>query len=72
MSNREENRRTNDALQSGESDLAFGQDDRDFGTGGQTPVSTQGEGSPRDRETGRDGSVPEGQTPATDGDTGEG
>jgi hypothetical protein len=30
----------NDALQSGPDDLAFGQDERDFGAGGQDAVST--------------------------------
>jgi hypothetical protein len=61
MSNREQNRRENDALQSGEGDPAFGQDDRDFGTGGQTVTNTQGEGSSADRDTDRDGSVPAGE-----------
>ena len=63
MSNREENRRENDALQSGEGNPAFGQDNRDFGTGGQTPVGTQGEGQPEDREVDRDSTVPAGQNP---------
>jgi hypothetical protein len=58
MSNREANRRENDALQSGENDPAFGQDDRDFGTGGQTVTNTQGESKPADRDTGRDSSLP--------------
>ena len=35
MSRREPNRRDNDALQSGEGDLAVGQDEREFGAGGQ-------------------------------------
>lgn len=59
MSNREDNRRENDALQSGEGDLAYGQDDRDFGTGGQAVTNTQGQSKPADREAGRDPSVPE-------------
>jgi hypothetical protein len=50
MSNREQNRRDNDALQSGEGRPAGGQSDGDFGAGGQTVTNTQGEGSPRDRE----------------------
>ena len=50
MSNREQNRRENDALQSGEGDLAIGQDESDFGAGGQEPVNTQVEGKPADRE----------------------
>ena len=61
MSNREQNRRENDALQSGEGDPAFGQDDRDFGTGGQTVTNTQGESSPEDRGTDRDPTVPQDQ-----------
>ena len=35
MSNREQNQRVNDALQSGETDRAPGEDERDFGAGGQ-------------------------------------
>ena len=61
MNNREQNRRENDALQSSESDPAFGQDDRDFGTGGQTVTNTQGQGSPDDRSTTRDSTVPKDQ-----------
>ncbi len=66
MSDREQNRRENDALQSGEGNLAYGQGDRDFGTGGQTPMSTQGEGNHTDREVGRDSTVPAGQSPESD------
>jgi hypothetical protein len=65
MSNREQNRRENDALQSGEGDLAFGQDDRDFGTGGQSVTNTQGESQPANREVDRDGTVPAGQSAKT-------
>ena len=35
MDNREQNRRDNDALQSGEGQPATGQDEREFGAGGQ-------------------------------------
>ncbi len=35
MSNREPNRRVNDALQSGKTNPAPGEDERDFGAGGQ-------------------------------------
>ena len=59
MSNREQNRRENDALQSAEGDPAYGQDDRDFGTGAQSVTNTQGEGKPADRETGRDSTTPD-------------
>ena len=50
MTNREQNKRDNDALQSGEGDLALGQDARDFGVGGQDPVNTQGQSRPEDRD----------------------
>jgi hypothetical protein len=66
MSDREQNRRENDALQSGEGNPAYGQDDRDFGTGGQTPMDTQGEGNRVDREVGRDSTVPAGLSPESD------
>ena len=59
MSNREENRRENDALQSGQGKPAYGQDDRDFGAGGQTVTNTEGEGKPADRKADRDSTVPE-------------
>jgi hypothetical protein len=50
MSDRDQNRKDNDALQSGEGRPAGGQSDSDFGAGGQTVTNTQGEGGPRDRE----------------------
>lgn len=59
MSNREENRRENDALQSGEGKPAYGQDYRDSGAGGQTVTDTESEGKPADREANRDSTVPE-------------
>jgi hypothetical protein len=65
MSDREQNKRENDALQSSEDDLALGQDERAFGAGGQTPVDTQGEGDAADREVDRDSTVPAGQSPKT-------
>jgi hypothetical protein len=58
MADRDENRRDNDAQQSSEVDAALGQDEREFGAGGQKvqrPLS--GEDKP-DRETGRDPTVP--------------
>jgi hypothetical protein len=67
MSNREANRRENDSLQSGENNPAYGQDDRNFGTGGQTVTDTQGEGRPEDRETGHDESVPSNQSASAGG-----
>jgi amino acid transporter len=58
MSNREQNRHDNDALQSGEGNPGLGQDDRDFGAGGQTVTDTQGESSAKDREVSDDPTVP--------------
>jgi hypothetical protein len=58
MADRDSNRRENDARQSSEIDEALGQDERDFGAGGQNvqrPLS--GDDKP-DRETGRDPTVP--------------
>ena len=50
MSNREQNRADNDALQSGEGDLAKGQNEHDFGAGRQTVINTQGDVSSEDRK----------------------
>jgi hypothetical protein len=50
MSDRDQNRKDNDSLQSGEGRPAGGQSDSEFGAGGQTVTNTQAEGSPRDRE----------------------
>ncbi len=58
MSDREQNRRENDALQSSEVDPALGQDERAFGAGGQdVQQELTGEDAP-DREAGRDPTVP--------------
>jgi hypothetical protein len=38
MTDREQNRRLNDSLQSGQDDPAYGEDPHDFGEGGQTAV----------------------------------
>ncbi len=60
MSNREQNRRDNDALQSGEGNPAAGQDAREFGADGQTVLSElDGDDSPH-RDVARDGSLPDG------------
>lgn len=49
MADNENNRRENDARQSGEGDPAYGQDARDFGAGGQkTSGPTQGHEKDRD------------------------
>ena len=54
MSNRKENKAVNDALQSSETDLARGQDEREFGAGGQDAVST---GAQEQRNVNRDGKL---------------
>ena len=66
MSNRSENRRDNDALQSGEGRPGEGQDPADFGAGGQTVTNTQGESSPEDRQVERESTVPSGDRPDSD------
>jgi hypothetical protein len=57
MSDRSENRRDNDALQSGEGRTGQGQDAADFGAGGETVTDTQGESSPEDRQVERDSNL---------------
>ena len=60
MNDREPNRRTNDALQSGEGNLALGEDERDLGAGRQrTQVPLGGNDAP-DSKVGRDPTVPRG------------
>lgn len=60
MSNREEHRRENDALQSGEGDVGLGQDEHQFGAGGQqVQRALDGDDAP-DRDITRDKSVPQG------------
>jgi hypothetical protein len=54
MSDREQNKRDNDALQSGEGNQANDQDAGNLGAGGQTVMDTQGESSPKDRQVGGD------------------
>jgi hypothetical protein len=57
MSDRSDNRRDNDALQSGEGRTGQGQDPGDFGAGGQEVTNTQGESSPEDRQMERESTV---------------
>ncbi|WP_205478632.1 hypothetical protein [Sphingomonas arenae] len=60
MSNRDQNRRDNDALQSSEADAALGDDERAFGAGGQQtsgPLSSDDDRSDRDPD--RDTTIPE-------------
>jgi hypothetical protein len=66
MSDRSENRRDNDALQSGEGRPGQGQDPADFGAGGQTVTNTQGESRPEDRQVERDSTVTSGDGPDSD------
>jgi hypothetical protein len=62
MDRRNDRRRENDSLQSGETDQALGQDEREFGAGGQvTQNPLSGEDAPA-RDPDRDRSVPHGQT----------
>lgn len=59
MTDRDQNRRDNDALQSSEIDPALGQDERAFGAGGQrTSGPLKGDDSP-DRDPRRDRTLPE-------------
>lgn len=62
----EQQKRRNDSLQSGEGDLALGQDPRSLGAGGQVierPLEPGPEDAPN-RDVGRDESIPEGQHPS--------
>ena len=61
MDNRD---RENDSLQSGEGDLALGQDERAFGAGGQQEVRPVSGNDAPDRDTHRDGTLPEGADPS--------
>lgn len=62
MNDREKRRRDNDALQSAEGDLAYGEDARDFGVGGQEEVRPLNENEAKLRKPDRDPTVPEGQS----------
>ena len=66
MSDRSENRRDNDALQSSEGRPGQGQDPADFGAGGQKVTNTQGESSPEDRQVERESTVPSGDRSDSD------
>jgi hypothetical protein len=57
MTERDQNRKDNDALQSGEGQPGYGQDAGDFGAGRQTVTNTQGESRPEDREVERESTV---------------
>jgi hypothetical protein len=61
MNDREPNRRTNDALQSGEGNLALGEDERDFGAGRQRTQVPLSRNDAPNRKSGRDPTVPRGQ-----------
>lgn len=60
MSDRDKRSRENDALQSGEGDLALGEDAREFGAGKQveTRAFDPGHEDAPDRKSGRDPAVP--------------
>lgn len=63
MDRRDDRRRENNALQSGENDPAIGQDEREFGAGGQvTQNPLSGDDVPK-RDVNRDRSVPASQRP---------
>jgi hypothetical protein len=61
MNDREQNRRTNDALQSGEGNLALGDEERDFGAGRQKTQEPLSRKDAQNRKSGRDPTVPRGQ-----------
>lgn len=61
MSDREQNRRIDDSLQSGEGDPAYGEDPRDFGEDGQT-VADPDTGNEHDIH--RDPTIPPGLQPS--------
>jgi hypothetical protein len=60
MSDREQNRHLNDSLQSGEGDPAYGEDQRDFGEGGQTDLDPD---SHEQHDIRRDPTIPPGLQP---------
>jgi hypothetical protein len=65
MDRRDDRRRDNDALQSGEGDLAIGQDEREFGAGGQVTQGPLGKNDAPNRDPDRDESVPGAKRPAS-------
>ncbi|HJS40305.1 MAG TPA: hypothetical protein VJ763_02775 [Sphingomicrobium sp.] len=58
MTDRERNRRENDARQSSEIDEGLGQDERAFGAGGQKVQWPLSNNDKPNRDTGRDPTVP--------------
>ena len=60
-------RRTNDSLQSGEGNPAYGEDARDFGVGGQRGQRAfdPGHKDARDRDPDRDPTVAPGERPSS-------
>ena len=59
MSDRDKNRRENDALQSSEIDEALGEDARAFGAGGQRTSGPLNKNDAASRDPDRDQSLPE-------------
>jgi hypothetical protein len=64
MMDRDSNRRDNDALQSGETNPALGQDERDFGAGRQRTVDTIDRDDAKHRDVDRDPTLPAGHKPS--------
>ena len=65
MTDNVKQRRTNDSLQGGEGNPAYGEDTRDFGEGGQRrqrPLEP-GHDDAKERELGRDPTVPRSKQP---------
>ena len=60
MSDRDQNRRDNDALQSSEDDPALDQDERAFGAGGQSEERALSGNDAPDRDVQRDETLPDG------------
>ena len=63
MSKRDPNRRENDIRQSGEGQPAFGEDERDFGAGGQTMTDTLAKDDAPSRDTKRNPILPKDKVP---------
>ena len=65
MSDRDQNRRDNDALQSGEGDLGLDQDERAFGAGGQKEERALSGNDAPDRDARRDRTLPDSANAST-------
>ena len=65
MDERNRKGRDNESLQSGEDDLAVGQDEREFGAGGQVVQDSLDGNDAPDRDPNRDATLPRGQQAST-------